>query len=563
MLCSVYICKGGLVVRKYISFFLIIIYVFLICLPTVFSENNKITVNAEIDTSAKRVRIYGDVETTNRQMVTIVVTKPSGELDYIDQLDILEDKIFEFTYILEGQEEGTYVVEVNSSVDGSAATSFAYKKKTPKDPEPDKDPDSSPDTPPYDDKKDKDEVKDELDSEVPDDSFDDIEDKELDTEPFRGKITALPEIEDSKAVIDIKKETLLKAFEQTGIFEIALIKVIEVEGIDEYIIEIPAEAFVTSRNNKQIGIITPFATVTVPLNLLEGQLDKTDNVNKISKVRVVIGNNEDGKGSTTLAIKILLDNKELVWNLNTKISIHVPYKLSNEESKYSDYIVAHYIDDNGRLTPIPNSGYNLFSEGVDFKVSKSGKFNIVLVKKEFNDINNYLWAKRHIEALAARGIIKGTSEKTYSPELNINRADFLLLLVRAFELNATIDSNFDDVNSSDYYYEAVGVAKKLGLSKGTGNNMFNPKTSILRQDMMVLIYNALEIIDNIKFQKDDNRLMEFEDALDISSYAVDSIAFLVDGGIVKGSGNRIMPLENATRAEAAVLIYRLFNFINR
>lgn len=59
----------------------------------------------------------------------------------------------------------------------------------------------------------------------------------------------------------------------------------------------------------------------------------------------------------------------------------------------------------------------------------------------------------------------------------ITRADFVVLLVNALGLRAYERENFADVKRTDYYYEAVGIAKKLGIV-ASDNNMFRPKDVI-------------------------------------------------------------------------------------
>jgi hypothetical protein len=176
----------------------------------------------------------------------------------------------------------------------------------------------------------------------------------------------------------------------------------------------------------------------------------------------------------------------------------------------------------------------------------------------FTDLGNYPWASMQINYLAARGIINGTSSTTYSPELNITRADFTLLIVRALSLTATVDSNFSDVLTSDYFYTGVGIAKKLGLVNGLGNNMFNPRSQITRQEMFVLIARAMRYSGKLVGTGTIGNLTSFTDRNDIASYAIGDIAALYLNGMVAGTNNMILPLANATRAEAAVLIYRMY-----
>lgn len=176
----------------------------------------------------------------------------------------------------------------------------------------------------------------------------------------------------------------------------------------------------------------------------------------------------------------------------------------------------------------------------------------------FADMSKHQWAKAAVEALQAEGIITGTSETTFNPGKNISRADFLVLLVKALKLDVKITDNFSDVSKDAYYYNAVAIAKKLGITTGTGDNKFNPKAEISRQDMMVLVVKALKIagVDIETGSVDD--LAKYKDASKISGYAQDAIATLVKEGIIQGSGNNLNPNNNLTRAEAAVVIYKIY-----
>lgn len=177
--------------------------------------------------------------------------------------------------------------------------------------------------------------------------------------------------------------------------------------------------------------------------------------------------------------------------------------------------------------------------------------------KKFKDLEKYAWAQKAIETLASMAIIAGTSETTFDPGSDITRADFVTLLVRAFKLNADFTSNFEDVDPSAYYYEALGIAKQLGLAKGVDGKSFQPQQKISRQDMMVLIYKVFKMSDkNMKPGSWDD-IRHFADASEVSGYALESVAALVKEGIIVGSGNQLHPLDHATRAETAVILFKL------
>lgn len=177
----------------------------------------------------------------------------------------------------------------------------------------------------------------------------------------------------------------------------------------------------------------------------------------------------------------------------------------------------------------------------------------------FKDVDSkHDWAADAIDTLTEKGIIQGTSETTFGPDNNITRGDFVLLLVRALELKADSDTNFADVSQDDYYYEALGIAKKLGIITGFENGGFNPKSEISRQDMMVIITRALKAVDKLSTTGSDKDLSGFQDASSVADYALDSVAALVKEGIIQGDGTAINPTATTTRAQAAVVIYRIY-----
>lgn len=155
------------------------------------------------------------------------------------------------------------------------------------------------------------------------------------------------------------------------------------------------------------------------------------------------------------------------------------------------------------------------------------------------------------------GIITGISSTTFNPEKNITRADFVLMLVRALGLEAEADSSFADVSQGAYYYEALSIAKKLGIIQGVDGSRFNPKGEITRQDMMVIAARALMAVNKLTVSGSAGDLNGYTDSSKIAKYAVDSVAALVRDGIVRGDGISIHPAAATTRAEAAVMIFRM------
>ena len=179
----------------------------------------------------------------------------------------------------------------------------------------------------------------------------------------------------------------------------------------------------------------------------------------------------------------------------------------------------------------------------------------------FTDLGNHAWASDAINSLADEGIIKGTSDSTYSPANNITRADFALLLVRAFELSSDNSENFSDVDANDYYAQELAIARNTGIINGTGDNKYAPRNAITRQDMMLIVYRALNKLGVEIKASDAAKADTYGDFADVSDCAKEAVEKLVAAGLVNGKSSNIAPKDYTTRAEVAVLIKRILDFI--
>lgn len=181
---------------------------------------------------------------------------------------------------------------------------------------------------------------------------------------------------------------------------------------------------------------------------------------------------------------------------------------------------------------------------------------------EFSDLAGYEWAKDYIIPLAQQGIIKGTGETTFSPANNITRADFMVLLMRLLEIDGKTSEGFTDVPADAYFANAVANAKKMGIAKGGSDGNFNPYNSITREDLCVLVYRALNSRGFLPVVPDDGTFKaKYTDIDIISDYAFDAMHELYLNGIIGGSDGKVNPKGFATRAETAVIMFRISKLI--
>ncbi|WP_379157574.1 S-layer homology domain-containing protein [Paenibacillus sp. sgz5001063] len=179
----------------------------------------------------------------------------------------------------------------------------------------------------------------------------------------------------------------------------------------------------------------------------------------------------------------------------------------------------------------------------------------------FVDLGKVSWAQSAIENLVAQGIIQGRSVYKFAPTQNISRAEFVTLLVRALNLTSTGSSaTFSDVNSGAWYSDAISIAVNAGLVQGSGSGKFEPGREITREEMAIMVANALRTKGQLQSVDNSAVLHKYDDQSKIASYAQESVAQLTNLGIINGiSTDQFEPKGNTNRAQAAVIIYRILN----
>jgi hypothetical protein len=260
-----------------------------------------------------------------------------------------------------------------------------------------------------------------------------------------------------------------------------------------------------------------------------------------------------------IELKLTLGEKTLQWNNpDAPVTVSIPYTPTAEELAHPDRLTVWYIDGSRAVTPVYSGRYDPKTGMVIFTTTHFSKYAVAYVQKTFTDLGRYAWAKDQIETLAAKGILNGTSKTEYSPARSISRAEFLCLLVRTLGLRAECEANFSDVDRSAYYYNELGIAKKLGIALGGSGDRFRPNDKITRQDMIVMTVRALEKLGELKPPAAPDTLAKFSDKNLLALYALSSAEYAVSAGLITGSGDCLNPLGNATRAEAAVILCRLY-----
>lgn len=154
------------------------------------------------------------------------------------------------------------------------------------------------------------------------------------------------------------------------------------------------------------------------------------------------------------------------------------------------------------------------------------------------------------------------SDRTFAPAGQVTRAQFAALLVRGLGLSTeSLTNMFADVSTTAWYAQDVITAAKLGLVQGIGEGKFSPDSRITREQMVVMIMNAVQLVQGDHRAKAQLRT-PFADQASISDYATQAVTEAASQGLIKGkTETAFAPQDAATRAEAAVMIKQVLQYL--
>ncbi len=178
----------------------------------------------------------------------------------------------------------------------------------------------------------------------------------------------------------------------------------------------------------------------------------------------------------------------------------------------------------------------------------------------FDDVDGVEWARDAICGLAEMGVLAGKAPGLFFPDDLVTREEFVKMIVTAFGIDAeNPNCPLGDVDKNEWYYPFVAKAYTSGIVKGDGK-VFGVGSNITRQDLAVMAYNAAEAA-GVRFDEADGAFM-FDDDERISDYARTAVYCLRNEGVVNGVDNRnYAPMDKATRAQAAKIIYMLIGMV--
>lgn len=173
-----------------------------------------------------------------------------------------------------------------------------------------------------------------------------------------------------------------------------------------------------------------------------------------------------------------------------------------------------------------------------------------------------------IESAVANGLLSGYEDNTVRPDSNIKRSEMAAIITRACRVTELGDiSRFTDVNSSDWFHDAIAKAYAMGAFSGDGNNMY-PNNNITFQECFTVLSQVFDLLPPYT-GKTPNRIYDYSslnsytDAAEIAEWAKPFFAGVVYSGGWKGVDGKLTPTAYITRAQFASVMGNLIqNYID-
>ena len=216
-----------------------------------------------------------------------------------------------------------------------------------------------------------------------------------------------------------------------------------------------------------------------------------DKTNLPEEVKTAIGERP------VVQLTLTLDSKQTEWNNpNAPVTVSIPYTPTEEELANHDSIVVWYIDGSGNVVSVPNGRYDPATGTVTFKTTHFSYYAVSYKQVGFKDMERDAWHAKAIAFLAAREIITGTGNGNFSPEANLTRGQFVVMLMKAYSI-------VPDTDLKDNLQTRVTPGTQATWPRPR-NSAYPPAPAInslgkeiTRQEMFTMLYNALKVIGQL------------------------------------------------------------------
>ncbi|WP_283606452.1 GLUG motif-containing protein [Faecalispora anaeroviscerum] len=237
-------------------------------------------------------------------------------------------------------------------------------------------------------------------------------------------------------------------------------------------------------------------------------------------------------------------------------TVSIPYTPAQGES--AGYLYGVYVDGSGNATRIDGSSYDANSGCLIFNTGHLSIYGVgyTAPSAKFTDISGH-WAKDAIDYVVGRGLLSGTSDTIFSPDIAMTRGMLVTALGRLAGVDAKLytANSFTDVKAGSAFQPYIEWAYQKGIVQGIGGGQFAPDRAVTREEIAVILQNYAKATG---YTLPVTRVaVTFADSSSIGNAYKDAVTAMQQAGIMLGeNNNKFSPKAGATRAEVAAMLTR-------
>ena len=168
------------------------------------------------------------------------------------------------------------------------------------------------------------------------------------------------------------------------------------------------------------------------------------------------------------------------------------------------------------------------------------------------------WAHAGIDYCVANGLMSGIGNNLFGPKLTTTRAQIVQILYNLEgEPKVSGTTPFTDL-TQDWYQDAVLWAYQTGVVAGTSSTTFEPDLPVTREQIAVILMEYMTRVLKLERTWTPADLSIFPDAGSVSDWAKDAMADAVALGLISGASNGgqtlLEPQGSATREQVATIL---------
>lgn len=213
------------------------------------------------------------------------------------------------------------------------------------------------------------------------------------------------------------------------------------------------------------------------------------------------------------------------------------------------------------VTFVPGTKKTSYTEEIPFtcfgKTSSEKLSGVMTIKVgetvTFTDVKSSEYYYDAVLWAVDEGITTGTSNTTFSPDMECDRSQVVTFLWRAAGEPEPTTSYmpFTDVKKDDFYYDAVLWAVENGITEGTSKTTFSPRMTVTRGQVVTFLWRAMG-------EKSVSSVNPFTDVKS-SEYYYDAVLWAVKNEITEGmSATSFMPDRSCVRGQIVTFLYRAY-----